>query len=106
MIKTKNQEKNKFFSDIIFILIFFAFFFNSNLAIAKVENCEIIEDKLKKKNCIINNKAEKLKNKIKEKSSGIKDKISSDTRSVLEKHEKFQKESPKTLWKLLKKIQN
>ena len=67
MIKTKNQEKNKFILAMKFITIFsFLFIFiNSSFAIAKIEDCEIIEDQLKKKNCVINNKAEKLKNKIK-----------------------------------------
>ena len=108
MIKTKNQEKNKFILTMKFITIFiFLFvFFNSTFAVAKIEDCEIIKDELKKKNCVINNKAQKLKTKIKEKSSDIKEKISSDIKPTLEKHKKFQKESPKTLWDLFKKIKN
>ena len=103
MIKIKNQEKNKFILAMKFITIFIFIFFNSNFAIAKIEDCKIIKDELKKKNCVINNKAEKLKSKIKEKSSDI---YNSDIKPTLEKHKKFQKESPKTLWNLFKKIQN
>jgi len=89
-----------------FASIFLFIFFSSNFAIANVQDCEKIENELKKKSCLIDNKAEKLKKKIKEKSSDIKEKISSDIRPTLEKHEKFQKESPKTLWDLFKKIKN
>ena len=91
-----------------FILIFaiLFLFINSNQSIADIKDCDVIKDEVKKKNCVIENKAEKLKKKIKEKSSDIKEKISSDIRPTLEKHEKFQKESPKTLWDLFKKIKN
>ncbi len=58
MIKIKNQEKNKFILAMKFITIFIFIFFNSNFAIAKIEDCKIIKDELKKKNCVINNKAE------------------------------------------------
>ena len=48
----------------------------------------------------------KLKKKIKEKSSDVKEKITSDMKPTLEKHKKFQKEAPKTLFDLFKKIKN
>ena len=51
MIKIKNQEKNKFILAMKFITIFIFIFFNSNFAIAKIEDCKIIKDELKKKNC-------------------------------------------------------
>ena len=91
-----------------FVLIFFLLFsfFISNSLFAEIKDCETIQDKLKKKNCLIDNKAEKLEKKIKEKSSEVKEKVSGDVKNVLEKHKKFQKESPKTLWDIFKKIKN
>ena len=91
-----------------FILIFaiLFLFINSNQSMADIKDCDVIKDKIKKKNCLIENKAEKLKKKIKEKSSDIKEKITSETKPALEKNKKFQKEAPKTLVDLFKKIKN
>ena len=89
-----------------FASIFLFIFFSSNFAIAKIEDCKIIKDELKKKNCVINNKAEKLKKQIKEKSSDVKEKIASEMKPTLKKHKKFQEDSPKTLFDLFKKIKN
>ena len=91
-----------------FILIFaiLFLFINSNQSMADIKDCDVIKDEFKKKNCLIENKAEKLKKKIKEKSSDVKEKITSDMKPTLEKHKKFQKEAPKTLFDLFKKIKN
>ena len=91
-----------------FILIFaiLFLFINSNQSMADIKDCDVIKDKIKKKNCLIENKAEKLKKKIKEKSSDVKEKITSEMKPTLEKHKKFQKKSPKTLSDLFKKIKN
>ena len=91
-----------------FILIFsiLFLFINSNQSMADIKDCDVIKDKIKKKNCLIENKAEKLKKQIKEKSSDVKEKITSEMKTTLEKHEKFQKDAPKTLFDLFKKIKN
>ena len=68
--------------------------------------CQFYFSVFKKKNCLIENKAEKLKKKIKEKSSDVKEKITSEMKPALEKHKKFQKKAPKTLFDLFKKIKN
>ncbi len=73
-------------------------------AVAEIKECETIQDEIKKKNCLIENKAKKLKKKIKEKSHKVKEKVAAEMKPTIEKHEKFQKESPKTLWDLFKKI--
>ena len=89
---------------LVFSILFL--FINSNQSIADVKNCDSIKDKIKKNNCVIENKAEKLKEKIKKKSSDVKEKITSEMKPTLEKHKKFQKEAPKTLFDLFKKIKN
>ena len=89
---------------LVFSILFL--FINSNQSMADIKDCDVIEDKLKKKNCLIENKVEKLKKKVKEKSADVKEKIASDMKPTLEKHEKFQKEAPKTLFDLFKKITN
>jgi len=91
-----------------FILIFsiLFLFINSNQSMADIKDCDVIKDKIKKKNCLIENKAEKLKEKIKEKSSDIKEKIASEMKPALEKNKKLQEEAPKTLFDLFKKIRN
>ncbi len=91
-----------------FILIFtiLFLFINSNQSMADIKDCDVIKDEIKKKNCLIENKAEKLKKKIKEKSSDVKEKITSEMKPALEKHKKFQKKAPKTLFDLFKKIKN
>jgi TPR repeat protein len=91
-----------------FILIFaiLFLFINSNQSMADIKDCDVIKDKIKKKNCLIENKAEKLKKKIKEKSSDVKEKITSEMKPTLEKHKKFQKKAPKTLFDLFKKNKN
>ena len=52
-----------------FILIFaiLFLFINSNQSMADIKDCDVIKDEFKKKNCLIENKAEKLKKKIKNK---------------------------------------
>ena len=89
---------------LVFSMLFL--FINSNQSMADIKDCDAIEDKIKKKNCLIENKAEKLKKQIKEKSSDVKEKITSEMKTTLEKHEKFQKDAPKTLFDLFKKIKN
>jgi len=89
---------------LVFSILFL--FINSNQSMADIKDCDAIEDKIKKKNCLIENKAEKLKKQIKEKSSDVKEKITSEMKTTLEKHEKFQKDAPKTLFDLFKKIKN
>ena len=91
-----------------FILIFsiLFLFINSNQSMGDIKDCDVIKDEIKKKNCLIENKVEKLKKKVKEKSADVKEKIASDMKPTLEKHEKFQKEAPKTLFDLFKKITN
>ena len=91
-----------------FILIFaiLFLFINSNQSMADIKDCDVIKDEIKKKNCLIENKSEKLKKKIKEKSSDVKEKITSEMKPALEKHKKFQKEAPKTLFDLFKKMNN
>ena len=91
---------------LIFLFSILFLFINSNQSIADVKNCDTIKDKIKKKNCLIENKAEKLKKQIKEKSSDVKEKIASEMKPTLEKHKKFQKKAPKTLFDLFKKIKN
>ena len=88
---------------LVFSILFL--FINSNQSMADIKDCDAIEDKIKK-NCLIENKAEKLKKQIKEKSSDVKEKITSEMKTTLEKHEKFQKDAPKTLFDLFKKIKN
>ena len=48
-----------------FILIFFLFFSSllTAFAVAEIKECETIQDEIKKKNCLIENKAKKLKKK-------------------------------------------
>ena len=84
-----------------FILIFSILFLliNSNQSMANITDCDVIKDKIKKQNCLIENKAEKLKKKVKEK-------IVSEMKPTLEKHKKFRKEAPKTLFDLFKRIKN
>ena len=89
---------------LVFSILFL--FINSNQSMADIKDCNVIEDKIKKQNCLIENKAEKLKKQIKEKSSDVKEKITSEMKTTLEKHEKFQKDAPKTLFDLFKKIKN
>ena len=91
-----------------FILIFSILFLliNSNQSMANITDCDVIKDKIKKQNCLIENKAEKLKKKVKEKSSDVKEKIVSEMKPTLEKHKKFRKEAPKTLFDLFKRIKN
>tara|TARA_B100000959_G_scaffold155021_1_gene162501 strand:+ start:282 stop:566 length:285 start_codon:yes stop_codon:yes gene_type:complete len=89
---------------LVFSILFL--FINSNQSMADIKDCNVIEDKIKKKNCLIENKAEKLKKQIKEKSSDVKEKIASEMKPTLKKHKKFQEDSPKTLFDLFKKIKN
>ena len=60
-----------------FILIFaiLFLFINSNQSMADIKDCDVIKDKIKKKNCLIENKAEKLKKKLKKKVPMLKKKL-------------------------------
>ncbi len=89
---------------LVFSILFL--FINSNQSMADIKYCNVIEDKIKKQNCLIENKAEKLKKQIKEKSSDVKEKIASEMKPALKKHKKFQEDAPKTLFDLFKKIKN
>ena len=89
---------------LVFSILFL--FINSNQTMADIKDCDTIEDKIKKKNCLIENKAEKLKKQIKEKSSDVKEKITSEMKPALEKHKKLREKAPKTLFDLFKKIKN
>ena len=91
-----------------FVLIFSILFLliASNQSRADIEDCDLIKNKIKKQNCLIEKKTEKLKKKVKEKSTDVKEKITSEMKPALEKHKKFQKDAPKTLFDLFKKMKN
>ena len=75
-----------------FVLIFSILFLliASNQSRADIEDCDLIKNKIKKQNCLIEKKTEKLKKKVKEKSADVKEKITSEMKPALEK---FMKDS-------------
>ena len=81
------------------VTIIFLYLNSFNIALSEDINCDSLSSDLEKKNCIIEQKAKKLKENIKKKA----EKVTDPAKQVKKRYQEFYDDTPKTLVDWFKK---